>query len=122
MNVHTGAGGVALDIAVTLLLWVAAVLQFAVLRDQSLPESRTADAARWLVASGIAGLAMRFTFVLIDTGDILVPPYSLIPVALVALGTIALALDRLRRPRFARRAGDDIDPSQWPIIIGRGKS
>jgi hypothetical protein len=125
MNMQTGAGGVIFDVMVTGLLWLAALLQLAVVRDETLPESRTADAARWIVAVGLCGMALRFTFVLIDTGDILVPPYSLLPVALIALGMIALAMDRLRRPRFKRRAEDhvlpgDIHPSQWPTISGAG--
>lgn len=126
MNITTGAGGAAFDWAVTVLLWLAALLQLAVLRDHSLPESRLADASRWVLQVALVGLAGRFTVVLVDVGDLLVPAYSLAPVGLLALALIGLTLDRLRRPHFARRATDaqrptDVPPSQWPRIYGAGR-
>lgn len=112
-----GIGNLAADYLLTILLWLAAVLQIAVLRDRSLPETRQGEAYRWLVAVGILGLAGRFTFVLIDTGDLLVPVYSLVPIALLALGTIGLALEKFRPARHNRRA-QDLITRDWPPIVG----
>jgi hypothetical protein len=114
-----GLGNIAADYAVTALLWLAAVLQIAVLRDRGLPETRQAEAYRWLVAAAMLGLAGRFTFVLLDTGDLLVPVYSLIPLALLALGTIGLGLEKFRRVPHTRRA-EDIVTSDWPEISAPG--
>ena len=115
-----GTGGVALDVLVTVLLWLAALLQTAVLRDRSIRETRQADASRWLVATGIAGLAVRFTFLLVERGDLAVAPYGLLPVALVAVGSIGLGLEQLRRPRGHRRA-EDLPPHEWPRVRGAGR-
>jgi hypothetical protein len=110
-----GTGNIAADYIVTAVLWLAAVLQIAVLRDRSLPETRQSEAYRWLIFAGLLGLAVRFTFVLIDTGDLLVPVYSLIPVGLLALGAIGLGLEKFRRVPHTRRR-DDLVTSDWPDI------
>lgn len=96
----------ALDVVITAAIWIAALLQLAVLRDQDLPESRLADSGRWLVTAGLMGLGARFTFLLADGGDVRVPLESMLSVLGVALGAIATALDRLVRPPLGRRCTD----------------
>ena len=112
---------IAADYLVTGLLWLAALLQIAVLRDRSICESRQAEACRWLVATGIAGLAARFTFLLVDDGQLSIPLHSVASIALLGLGVLGRALEQLRKPRLARRAGDDLPPNEWPRVAGRGK-
>lgn len=104
MNHATGY--VVFDYLVTALLWLAVILQAAVLRDRSICESTLAASCRWLVAAGIAGIALRFTFVLLDRGDIRLPPFSLASLALLAVGLIGNPLDKLMRAPRCRRATD----------------
>lgn len=101
-----GEGLVAWDYFVTVLLWIAAVLQIAVLRDRTIAESPQADACRWLIAAGLAGLAMRMSFILYDTGDVKASPFTLASVGMIALGCIGRPLELLMRPRQRRRCTD----------------
>ena len=81
-----GNGYVAFDYLITALLWLATVMQAAVVRDRSITETEFADSCRWLIVAGTAGLAARFTFVLIDTGDIRLPPMSLVSIGVHGIG------------------------------------
>lgn len=103
---NPGQGYVAVDVAVTLLLWLAVLLQVAVLRDRSICETHFAASCRWLVVAGVCGIAARFTFVLIDRGDIQLPPFSLASLSVLAVGLIGRPLERLMRPNGRRRATD----------------
>lgn len=85
------------DYIVTALLWIAALLHLAVLRDLSIRESIATEANRWLLVGGLALLALRFTFVLSDRGHLLVPPVSLLGIALITVGAIGAAMEQLRR-------------------------
>ena len=101
-----GNGYVAFDYLITALLWLATVMQAAVVRDRSITETEFADSCRWLIVAGTAGLAARFTFVLIDTGDIRLPPMSLVSIGVLCVGLIGGPLERLTRPPRNRRSTD----------------
>ena len=99
-------GYVVLDYGVTALLWVAVLMQVAVLRAPAVSETRMATSCRWLVTAGAAGVAARFTALLMDYGDLTLSPYTLGAVATVALGLTGAALDRLMMPPYRRRSTD----------------
>jgi len=101
-----GNGMVFFDYSVTVLLWLAVVLQAAVLRDRSIRETRFAESCRWLITAGVCGIALRFTFVLWDRGDISLPPFSLVSLALVCVGLLGRSLEELMRDPRRRRADD----------------
>lgn len=101
-----GNGYVVFDYLVTALLWLASVMQAAVIRDRSIEETRFVDSCRWLIAAGVAGIAARFTFVLLDTGDIRLPPFSLVSLGLLCIGLIGAPLEKLTRPPQRRRSTD----------------
>lgn len=101
-----GNGYLVFDYIVTALLWLAAVMQAAMVRDRSISESAFADSCRWLIVAGITGIAARFTFVLMDTGDIRLPPVSLASLGLLCVGLIGHPLERLTRPDRRRRSTD----------------
>lgn len=101
-----GNGYVVFDYLVTALLWVAAVMQAAVIRDRTIEESRFVDSCRWLIVAGLIGIAGRFTFVLMDTGDIRLPPFSLAALGCLCVGLIGAPLERLTRPPLRRRSTD----------------
>lgn len=103
---NVGVGYVVFDVLVTGLLWVAAVLQIAVLRDRSVNESRFAESCRWLITAGVTGIALRFTFVLYDAGDIRLPPFSLSCLAVLAVGLIGRPLEQLMLSPPHRRFDD----------------
>lgn len=103
---NSGNGYVVFDYLITALLWLAAVMQAAVIRDQSIAETRFVDSCRWLIAAGVAGIAARFTFVLMDTGDIRLPPFSLVSLGLLSVGLIGAPLEKITRPPQRRRSTD----------------
>lgn len=107
-----GQGYVALDYAVTALLWLAVLAQVAVIRDRSIAETRYAEACRCLIAAGLAGIALRFSFVLSDVGDVRLPPLSLASLALLCVGVIGRALEQLMRAPGRRRLTDNVPPPQ----------
>lgn len=98
---NNGIGYAVFDYIVTALLWLAVVMQAAVIRDRSICETPFGDSCRWLIVAGVAGIAGRFTFVLVDVGDIKLPPFSLISLALLCVGLIGRPLETLMRPRAA---------------------
>jgi hypothetical protein len=104
-----GIGYVVFDYIVTALLWLAVVMQAAVIRDRSIRETPFGDSCRWLIVAGVAGIAMRFTFVLIDVGDIKLQPFSLISLALLCVGLIGRPLEKFMRPPRRRRATDAME-------------
>lgn len=103
---YDGRGYIALDYLVTVLIWITALLQVAVLRDRSLPETRFAESCRWLVVAGLVGVALRFTFVLGDVVDIRLPPFSLASLGFLCLGLLGGAVEKLMRPAGRRRCDD----------------
>lgn len=103
-----GVGMVFFDYSVTVLMWLSAILQLAVIRDRSLPETRHAEACRWLVAAGVAGLALRLSFVLYDTGDIRLPPFSLASLMLISIGLIGRSLEQIMHQPHQRRVSDQV--------------
>lgn len=105
---NSGIGYVFLDVVVTALLWIAAVLQAAVIRDRSIVETGFATSCRWLVVAGVGGLALRFTFVLYDHGDINLPPFSFSSLAILCVGLIGQPLERLMLPPHRRRFSDKL--------------
>lgn len=104
---NNGIGYVLFDYIVTALLWLAVVMQAAVTRDRSIRETPFGDSCRWLIAAGVAGIAGRFTFVLVDSGDIRLPPFSLISLALLCVGLIGRSLETLMRPAAAAQEATD---------------
>lgn len=106
-----GHGYIVLDYLVTALLWLAVLVQVAVIRDRSIAETRYAEACRCLVAAGLGGIALRFSFVLHDVGDVRLPPFSLVSLALLCLGVIGQALDQLMRAPRKRRLTDIMPPA-----------
>lgn len=103
---NNGNGYVAFDVAVTVLLWLAVLLQVAVIRDRSICETPLAASCRWLIVAGVAGIALRFSFVLVDRGDVNLPPFSLASLGVLAVGLIGRPLEQLMRPRMQRRSSD----------------
>lgn len=106
---NNGIGYVVFDYIVTALLWLAVVMQAAVIRDRSIRETPFGDSCRWLIVAGVAGIAGRFTFVLVDSGDIRLPPFSLISLALLCVGLIGRPLETFMRPPRRRRATDAME-------------
>ncbi len=89
----------ALGTVTFLLLVLAVVLQFALIRDRSIVDSVRAGACRWLVTAGQAGVAVRMGELLLS-GDIEFARWNSIgAVALWSIGTVGLSLDRLMRPK-----------------------
>jgi hypothetical protein len=87
------------DYVLTVLLWLASLLQLAVVRDWTVRDTRRGEAFRWCLCIGLAGLALRFTFVLIDVGALEVPLRSMVAMQLIAIGVIGLAAEQiLTRP------------------------
>ena len=101
-----GQGYVGFDWLITALLWVAAVMQAAVIRDRSIAETRFMDSCRWLIVAGLAGIAARFTFVLMESGDVRLPPFSLLSLGLLCIGLIGPPIEKLTRPPQRRRSTD----------------
>ena len=99
-------GYVELDYGVTVLLWVAAIMQAAVVRDRSIYKSRFAESCRWLIVAGTTGVAARFTALLVDYGDLTLSGYTLAAIAAVAIGMTGLAMERLMMPPRKRRSTD----------------
>lgn len=99
-------GYVGFDIGVTVLLWLAVLMQVAVIRDRSICESSLGHSCRWLVTAGMAGIALRFSFVLAERGDINLPPFSLISLALLSIGLIGRPIEQLMSPKHGRRSSD----------------
>lgn len=77
------------------VLWIAALLQLAVIRDRSLPESSFCESGRVLLTAGIAGLALRFSYVLVDQGALNLPLHSLVSLLMSSLGAAVVALGRI---------------------------
>ena len=104
-------GYVELDYGVTVLLWMAAIMQAAVVRDRSIYKSHFAESCRWLIVAGTTGVAARFTALLVDYGDLTLSGYTLAAIAAVAIGMTGVALERLMMPPYRRRSTDwdDID-------------
>lgn len=103
---YDGTGLVCFDYLVTFILWCAVVMQIAVSLDHTIEETRQAEACRWLVAGGVAALALRMTFILYDVGDIKMPPITLAALGVMGLGLFGHPLDRLMHPREQRRCTD----------------
>lgn len=95
----SGHGDVVADVLLTALLWLTALVHFALIRDRGFHESAKRESYRWLIVAGTLGLAVRFTFLLADTGDLLISPYSVISLALVSLGALSMGMDQLLRER-----------------------
>ncbi len=91
-----------LGIITFLLLALAVLLQFALIRDKSVIDSVRAEACRWLMTAGFVGVASR-VFDLVWTGDIqYVPWHPLGAIAMVALASVGLSFDRLMRSKDER--------------------
>jgi hypothetical protein len=120
MSYTSGQGYVVLDYAVTVLLWLAVLLQVAVLRDRSICETHFALSCRWLVTAGVAGIALRFSFVLSESGDVQLPPFSLASLAVLAVGLIGRPLELLMTPKRHRRHSDLWRPDDEHVGTGGG--
>lgn len=105
-----GAGLVVFDYGVTALLWLAVLMQSAVLRDRSICETAFSESCRWLITAGVLGIALRFTFVLWDIGDINLSPIGMASLGVMAVGLIGRALEQLMSNPHRRRS-DDRSPS-----------
>jgi len=103
---NTGHGYVFMDYAITALMWLAVILQVAVLRDRSICETPFATSCRWLVVAGVCGIAARFTFVLADSGDVNLSPFGMASLGVLSVGLIGRPLELLMTPRQHRRASD----------------
>lgn len=103
---NDGAGLVVFDYIVTALLWLAVLMQAAVLRDHSICETAFAESCRWLIVAGVAGIALRFSFVLYDSGDIRLSPVGMSSLAVMAVGLIGRPLEQLMRSPDHRRFDD----------------
>ncbi|MES2958510.1 MAG: hypothetical protein V4792_09990 [Pseudomonadota bacterium] len=77
------------------LLWIAALLQFAMIRDWTVTDSKIGLSARWVLCAGLSGLAARFSFVLWDEGMLKVPFSSALSMTFIALGLIVMSLERI---------------------------
>lgn len=84
------------DYLVTAMLFVAALLQIAVIRDHTIYVTRAAASSRWILSAGLLGLCVRFAYVIYDHGRLELPLHSLLSIGGIALGLIGLEL-----PRFA---------------------
>lgn len=108
--------GSAFDYLLTILLWLAAVLQFAAVRDRTIFDTRRGEAYRWLLCAASVGLAFRFTFELLDMGILTVPWHSEAALIFMALGLIGSAMELLlRRPlegKWPHRRASDWVPAE----------
>lgn len=87
--------GVWMHYLLLVVLWSAAILQFAVIRDKTLVESQFSESGRALLAAGLAGLALRFSYLIFDKGTLGIPMHSVISLLLIALGAFIVALGRI---------------------------
>lgn len=92
---------------VTLTLWVAAILQLAVIRDKTIYVTRASASSRWVICGGLVGFAGRFSFFIYDHGQLDVPLYALLSIGCIGIGLICLEL-----PRFAPFHFMDTRPPQ----------
>lgn len=103
---HDGMDFVVLDILMVLMLTISAVINIAVLRDKQIHETNTMAAGRRMVIAGLCVLAVRFWYVISQTGDLAISLPSLLGISLVALGSGVIAMDRFwQRWRPAPYAG-----------------
>lgn len=100
-----GEGMVAWDIVIAGLLTAATVLQLAVCRDKGICESRMAGACRWLLVAATGIFAGRRWLELAVDHDAHVSVPGLVGFALLSVGLIGLALDRIWR-RVREREND----------------
>ena len=77
------------------MLWLAAIMQFAVVRDRTIYDSRRGTSHRWLIVVGLTGLALRFSYLVFDVGYLPIPWPTLVSIALLALGCIGLGMEKL---------------------------
>ena len=103
---NDGDGLVVFDYIVTLLLWLAVLMQAAARRDHSICETVFAESCRWLILAGVLGIALRFTFVLYDSGDINLSPIGMASLGVMAIGLIGRPLEQLMREPDHRRFDD----------------
>lgn len=92
---------------VTLILWLAGLLQLAVILDRTIHLSRASTSSRWVISAGMFGLAGRFTYYILDHGQLAVPLHSLLSIGCIGIGLISLEL-----PRFAHFHFMDTQPGQ----------
>ena len=93
------------------MLWLAAIMQFAVVRDRTIYDSRRGTSHRWLIVGGLTGLAARFSYLVIDVGYLPIPWPTLASMALFALGSIGLAMEKLFDSNLFRVRSESGKPS-----------
>lgn len=93
-----GTGLIIVDVLLVITCAVAALLQIAVLRDNSIPEHRLIEAARAILATGYTILAVRFTFLLATDGDLYIPGITEMALVMIAFGHICFGWVRIKVP------------------------
>lgn len=103
---NLGTGFVLLDLIMVALLTISAIINIAVLQDKHIHETPIMAAGRRIVIAGLCILAVRFWYVITQTGDLSISLPSLLGISLVALGSGVIASERFwQRWRPAKYAG-----------------
>ena len=80
------------------LLWIAALVQVAVVRDRSIYDSHRGVSHRWIVVGGLTSLALLASFKVWDTGRLTIAWPTLLSMGMLAVGLIGLGLEKLFHP------------------------
>lgn len=112
--------GSVFDYILTGLLWFAAMLQFAAIRDRTIYDTHRGEAYRWLLCAASVGLAFRFSFEMLDLGTLTVPWHSQVSLTLLAMGLIGTAAEQLFRRPIEGKAPHRRS-SDWVPMSARGE-
>lgn len=104
------------DVVLIVVMWLAALMQLAVVRDPLIVESDTSAASRRVLAIGLAAMATRFMFVLFGDGDFKVPFEARVGLGLIAFGALGLAIERLWLRPIRRQRRKEDRPEDEPRI------
>lgn len=95
--------GPAIDIALTMVIYMTGIMNLAVLRDYKIIDNNTTALGRRIYTAGMFVLAIRFTYLVYINGELQLPWITVIGLSMISVGSLLFTAARIHERWEAHR-------------------